>query len=211
MSERGKGWDEINMCYYDDDDEDELYDSHQEGYKHSEDYEDFEYEKEDDLLEGESLDFANDKDIETIQVPLDNKNDNQIKNKEIDNVNKKETIIDRPTEPKKIIIKTQNMNVNVNIPKDFISQSQKPNYMKKFDNNMNYERSNNNNFTQSQNYYNNQMNNTLKMEMHTIINPNIQITIKIFRTRTIFIQITTITGTIIITIKETITINSITT
>ena len=59
-------WDEINMCYYDDDDEDEFYDNHKEGQKQSEHYEDFEYEKDDVLLEGESLDFANDPDIETI-------------------------------------------------------------------------------------------------------------------------------------------------
>ena len=150
----GKGWDEINMCYYDDDDEDEFYDNHKEGQKQSEHYEDFEYEKDDALLEGESLDFANDPDIETIQVPLDKKNDRQ------QMISAKDNDKERPTEPKKIIIKTQNMNVNVNIPKDFISQNdfnQKPNYMKKVDNNMNYERSNNN-FSQNQNYFNNQMN-----------------------------------------------------
>ena len=79
----GEGWDEINMCYLDElenDEGDELYHSNKGKHKQSSDFEGdvFEYEGEDDddILEGETPDFVNDPDIETIQIPVNHKRDN---------------------------------------------------------------------------------------------------------------------------------------
>ena len=75
----GEGWDEINMCYFDDEDDDN--DDDERYNKHSIDFDgDFDYEGDDDVLEGETGEYVNEPDIETIQIPAKNSNKNNKRN-----------------------------------------------------------------------------------------------------------------------------------